>query len=206
MGIIVPDCITTDASATTFYGFVFSDITNEPDSPSNRLLPWSTVFIKSNTNPASPKDLSWSVVSRIETAMLLGAELNFSGNDISCAISTQGVFTVLLHVDSKGGIGIRYDPAGTMDPKYNVKGAWINMVVDPKYLWTDDFKKQTLGYVSNGSTNVLVHVIFSETANMLNVAIVHDATNTVTGTGAWALVSDRMGIHIVYVPFAHPWL
>ncbi|KAF9086162.1 hypothetical protein BGX29_001546, partial [Mortierella sp. GBA35] len=162
-------------------------MTYDPDNPSNRLLPWSTVFVKSNTNPASPTDLSWSVVSRIETAMLLEAEFNFSGNDISCAISTQGVFTVFLHIGSKAGIGIRYDPAGTMDPKYNVKGAWINMVVDPKYLWTDDFMQQALGYVSNGSTNVLVHVIFSEAANMLNVAMVHDATNTVTGTGAWAL-------------------
>ncbi|KAK3836903.1 MAG: hypothetical protein J3R72DRAFT_450044 [Linnemannia gamsii] len=183
--IITPDCITTDAGATTFYGIKYQSITPDPVKPSNTLLPASIVLFKSNTNPASPTDLSWSVVSRIDSTQLMGTGYWTSGTGISCAISPQGVFTAFIHDNEARGV--RYDPAGTMDPSYNVKGSWTNVVVDPKYLWTSDFELEALGYVLSGSTNVLVHVIFSKASNMLQVATVNDATNTLTGTGVWPL-------------------
>ncbi|KAH7050540.1 hypothetical protein BKA57DRAFT_458986 [Linnemannia elongata] len=191
MGVFDIGCLTTDPESTTFYGFAFANSYDCPqiDGCTNHVL------VKSNANPTSGSTLSWSLVSKISGRSLNMDLMSTENYHLSCAINTQGVFTTfgwVRDLSNNGGavpFGVRYDPAGTMDAKYNFKGsgAWMNMAVDKAYNWTETIVQHKLGYVNNGGTTDLVHAMISGDDNKIYIAKVDEATKTLTATGTWAL-------------------
>ncbi|KAF9083147.1 hypothetical protein BGX23_011743 [Mortierella sp. AD031] len=183
MGIISLNCLTTDPDSTTFYGL---SKTNTYDArgysyPDNSFV---TVLVKSNSSPVSPYNLTWSVVSRIGSRYLQGGMSTYN-EFFTCAINSQGVFTAF-----RDGYGIRYDPAGTMDPSFGFKGpgAWMNVSVDSAYNWTAG--TGVSGYVNNGATSVLLHSFYSSDSNTIRVATMDEATKRLLPAGVWPMPSS----------------
>ncbi|KAF9130123.1 hypothetical protein BG015_004046 [Linnemannia schmuckeri] len=181
-------CVTTDAAATTFYAFAY-DRSYDSVYPVNRKV-YEAILIKSNTNPASPDRLTWSVVSRIDSRSLAGDfdDVNDAA-EYSCTTNAQGVFTLLGRysgsLSSGTPFGVRYDPTATMDSKFNFKGpgGWMNITIHSNYNWPSSYKEQTLGYVNSGGNSVLVHAI--RTPSSFNIATLNEETKTLTGVASW---------------------
>ena len=80
MGVITLNCITTDPDSTTYYGFAYATSyaprSNYPDA----------VLVKSNPNPASPANLTWSVVSRINAQLMLGVYDTLYAPESECIV------------------------------------------------------------------------------------------------------------------------
>ncbi|KAG0280576.1 hypothetical protein BGZ96_001516 [Linnemannia gamsii] len=113
-------------------------------------------------------------------------------------MNAQGVFTMfgwnqdLYDNDSEvTPFGLRYDPAGKMDAKYDYKGpgAWMNMTVDRAHELTRSSTLHSLGYVNNE----LVHVLLNKAGNGINLAKVDEATKTLTSVGKWSMNSTIYG-------------
>ncbi|KAF9332124.1 hypothetical protein BGZ91_011829 [Linnemannia elongata] len=180
MGVLDIGCLTTDPDSTTFYGFAFANNYDCPpiDGCTNHVL------VKSNANPTSGSTLSWSLVSKISSRSLNMTFFFTEDVHLSCAINTQGVFTMFGWISDLSNsrravpFDVRYDPAGTMDARYNFKGsgAWMNMAVDKAYNWTETIVQHKLGYVNNGGTTDLVHAMISDDDNKIYIAKVDEAT------------------------------
>lgn len=185
-------CLTTDPDGTTYYSFSYTGTGSQPPRS-------EAILIKSNTNPASPANLTWSVVSMIDTVYLTYKDQFYFGEDYTCAVNAQGVFTVFGRYNGLTGPnavpkiprGFRYDPAGSMDPsfKFEGPGAWSNITFDPVYNWTGLYDQQVLGYVNNAGTSVLVHAYLSVNSTTVNIARVDEATKMLTSAGVWPLVN-----------------
>ncbi|KAG0063779.1 hypothetical protein BGZ89_009631 [Linnemannia elongata] len=180
-------CVTTDAASTTFYAFAH-DRSYDSVYPVNSQV-YEAILIKSNINPASPDSLTWSVVSRINSRSLTGGFDAINGAKYSCAINAQGVFTLLCRdsgeLASGSPFGVRYDPAATMDPKFNFKGpgGWMNITIHSNYNWPSSYNEQALGYVNSGGSIILVHAI--RTSSSFNIATLNEETKTLTGVASW---------------------
>ncbi|KAK3830442.1 MAG: hypothetical protein JOS17DRAFT_775270 [Linnemannia elongata] len=189
MGWLDLICVTTDPASTTFYGLAYAaDYSTNSDTK-------YVVLIRTNTNPISPGDLTWSIVSLIEGSKLAGYPYTANGSDYTCSSNAQGVFTMFGRAlsDSTSGLkkpyGIRYNPSGSMDDSFNYKrpGAWQNITVVGGYDWSGGFNRHSLGYVNNGATKVLVHASISSTNNTVNLATVNDSNMNLYGTGLWVM-------------------
>ncbi|KAH7050493.1 hypothetical protein BKA57DRAFT_491808 [Linnemannia elongata] len=185
MGWLDLICVTTDPASTTFYGLAYApDYSTDSDSK-------YVVLIRSNTNPISPDDLTWSIVSLIEGWKLAGYPYAPNGSEYTCSSNAQGVFTMFGRAlsDSTSSIkkpyGIRYNPSGSMDDSFNYRrpGAWQNITVAGGYDWSGGFNRHSLGYVNNAATKVLVHASISDTNNTINLATVDDSTMSLYGIG-----------------------
>ncbi|KAF9147806.1 hypothetical protein BG015_010499 [Linnemannia schmuckeri] len=189
MGWLDLICLTTDPASTTFYGLAYAaDYSTNSDSK-------YVVLIRTNTNPTSPEDLTWSIVSLFEAWKLAGYPYTTNGSDYTCTSNALGVFTMFGRAaqsdasDSKKAYGIRYDPTGSMDKSFNFKrpGAWMNITVEGEYNWSGSFNRHSLGYVNNGAANVLVHASISSTNNTVSLATVNDSTMTLSPTALWSM-------------------
>ncbi|KAK3830382.1 MAG: hypothetical protein J3R72DRAFT_516795 [Linnemannia gamsii] len=194
MGKISQPCLTSTPDASTLYGI---DITESYDNlPFNYRAGESFVIIKSNTNPTSPEDLTWSVWSR---AYLLDlGDVDFSGS-YSCAVTNEGVFTFFYRFISPHGF--RYDPNGKPDGSDtltgpNGRGVWTTIKFDPEYNWYGSFTTHMLEYVNTPNGPVLVHVI--QNGYQLNFAIYDETTKTLTNAGQWSFLSDQDSIGVTY--------
>ncbi|KAG0372841.1 hypothetical protein BGX24_012508 [Mortierella sp. AD032] len=122
MGKISQPCLTSTPDASTLYGI---DIIESYDNlPFNYRAGESFVIIKSNTNPTSPEDFTWSVWSR---AYLLDlSDVDFSGP-------------------------YSYDPNGKPDgsdtlTRPNGRGVWTTIKFDPEYNWYGSFNTHILDF------------------------------------------------------------
>ncbi|KAF8926752.1 hypothetical protein BGZ47_002561 [Haplosporangium gracile] len=183
-------------SATTFYAFTYDNTYDGVYPTYNNTF--EAILVKSNSNPASATNLTWSVVSRIDSRSLTGAYSSMLDvHNYACAVSTQGVFTLVGR--SKGTatfitpimpLGIRYDPTWTMDSKYNFKGpgGWMNISIDANYNWQATFLYQSLAYVNNsGGGSALVHAFMASGSTSVNIATMNEATKTLTAAAVWSL-------------------
>ncbi|KAK3808807.1 MAG: hypothetical protein JOS17DRAFT_545002, partial [Linnemannia elongata] len=195
MGVLDIKCLTTDPDSTAFYGFAYAD-----SYPCSYYYCNNNVLVKSNTNPTSGSTLTWSLVSKISSSNMTRTTSSIYNPKYSCAINAQGVFTMFgwtraSYSFPETSFGIRYDPAGTMDAKYNFQGsgAWMNITIDSAYNWTGASAQHTLGYVNNGLTTDLVHTAISPDENKIYVAKVNEATKSLTAAGTWALNKTMHG-------------
>ncbi|KAF8936753.1 hypothetical protein BGZ47_009358 [Haplosporangium gracile] len=194
MGVLDIICLTTDPDSTTFYGFAYAGIYDCNHDCSNNVL------VKSQANPVSGKNITWSLVSRIDSRNMTGIAAYVDSADFSCSVNAQGVFTMFGWTRySRNGpgrtYGLRYDPAGIMDAKYNFQGSgsWMDMAIDRAYDWTETGAQHKLGYVNNGVTTELVHSVLSIDSSKIYLAKVDEATKTLTAAGNWALNATEHG-------------
>ncbi|KAF9907037.1 hypothetical protein EC991_011341 [Linnemannia zychae] len=200
MGFLDFACLTADADATTFYGIAYAD----KYSADTHLGRWKyNVLVKSNSNPSSPSDLTWTVISIFDASKLTGYNSYTPYiNQQVCAISEQGVFTVFGYstgskTDSKDSdyYGFQYNPAAPQDPEFNVKGSgtWTGITIDPAHKTMGSSNKPALGYVNNGGSKVLVHALLTFGNNTISLATVNESTNTLTAFGFWELNDTEHG-------------
>jgi hypothetical protein len=192
MGVLDLLCVTTDPDATTFYAFAYA---SEYNCNISNSYCYNNVLIKSNTNPTDPKAITWTLVSRIDSKNMMGSVRYVYKTDFSCIMNAQGVFTMFgwnRDLDDNGSVvtpfGLRYDPAGKMDAKYNFKGpgAWMNLTVERVHDWTSPSAVHSLGYINNGE---VVHVLLNEDAKQINIAKLDESTQSLTSVGKWTMVS-----------------
>ncbi|KAG0018693.1 hypothetical protein BGZ81_010105 [Podila clonocystis] len=189
MNQIVFDCLVTDPEATTYYGLLlYRDIWNIE----------SKVFalLKSNANPSGPENLTWTVASKINFLSLAGQTSAINGTffpyQYSCAVSSKGVFVVLLS-DYPVPRMFQYDPNGKkMDDSFQHTGpgAWSNATIEVNY---PAFKVPSLNrgltYINAGAKETLVHsYIYSES---IYLGVFNEATSTLTHAATW-LFLDTM--------------
>ncbi|KAF9118576.1 hypothetical protein BGW39_001032 [Mortierella sp. 14UC] len=185
-------CLATTPDASTFYGFDYTPSTD--DTLSEYKEANSFVIIKSNANPTSPTNLSWTVWSRVYLDDL--PPMSLSGGT-SCAVSNEGVFTIFFRQSSSSynlskPYGFRYDPNGKPGSGSvagnNGRGAWIP-VKFRSYDWSVFYDIQLLEYV-NGPTGLqLVHC--HKDSYTVHCAIYNDATNTLEGAWTWSFMQSR---------------
>ncbi|KAK3830447.1 MAG: hypothetical protein JOS17DRAFT_746408 [Linnemannia elongata] len=189
MGVLDLLCVTTDPDATTFFGFAYAE-----DYNTTVVKPQYAVLVKSNTNPSSPGDLNWSVVSMFDGSKLNGYPGSVNAVDTSCTMNTLGVFTMIgqynstaSFVGTKVPFGIRYDPAGTMEPRfgYDGRGAWSNITVKEGFNWSGPFNRYALGYTNSGADAMLVHASLSDTNNAITMATLNESTLTLAPMAVW---------------------
>ncbi|KAG9069779.1 hypothetical protein KI688_009104 [Linnemannia hyalina] len=88
-GVLNILCVTTDPNAATFFGFAYAD-----DYSTITTNPQLAVRVRSNTNPSSEGDFTWSVVSKLDGSKLNGYPDAVNGVDYSRAINAELVVTV----------------------------------------------------------------------------------------------------------------
>jgi hypothetical protein len=195
MGVLDLLCVTTDLDATTFFGLAYAE-----DYSSTDVKPQYVVLVKSNTNPSSPTDLAWSVLSKFDGSKLKGYPGSVNGVDTSCTITARGVFTMVGRykatsspVDVMANFGIRYDPTALMDNRieFDGPGVWMNISIADGYHYSGDFTRRSLGYISNGA---LVHFSLSDTSNTITLATINETTLTLEPTTVWILVNHALTI------------
>lgn len=203
-------CLTTDLSATTFFGFAYAE-----DYDSTLLQPLYAVLVKSNVNPSpsTTENLDWFVVSKIDGSKLSGYPGSINGIDTSCAMNALGVFTMFGQYTSttpfastKLPFGIRYDPAGKMDPRvgYNGDGAWSNITVADGFTWSGPFNEYSLGYTNSSANAMLVHASLSDT-NTIALATLDESTMTLAPMAVWSMVSQPLYALINKRTFLYPY-
>ncbi|KAF9128238.1 hypothetical protein BGX30_014408 [Mortierella sp. GBA39] len=197
MGRLDVLCLTSTPDSSTFYGLdVAISFDNLPNSYRSST---SVVIYKSNSNPTSPANLTWSVVSRIPSS-----DLNVYGQgEHTCAVNANGVFTFIFQNYTSAASrtvpsGYRYDPFGLpgSDTLIGTKGSgtWRPFKVDPNYQWVTTAYttnpnqiNQALGYVSTPAGSYLVHCMLG--GSTLFIAS-HDETSndlTLSKVGTWTL-------------------
>ncbi|KAG0071909.1 hypothetical protein BGZ89_008979 [Linnemannia elongata] len=186
-------CLTSTPDPSTFYGL--DEASSFDDLPNSYREGSLLIIFKSNSNPISPTNLTWSVVSRIPTE-----DLNvFSHKEHTCIVNADGVFTFFFQNYTTDALdvpsGVRYDPFGLPDSDTLIgskgPGTWKPFKVDPNYQWGSlyDFvgASQALGYVSSPKGLYLVHCILRGTT--LQIAT-HEETSkvlTLSKVGTWYL-------------------
>lgn len=207
-------CVTTDVNATTFFGFAYAE-----DYNSTLLQPLYAVLVKSNANSSFTQGLRWSVVSKFDASKLSGYPGLINGVDTSCAMNALGVFTLFGQYTSttsfgstKLPFGIRYDPAGKMNPRvgYNGDGAWSNITVADGFTWSGPFNRYALGYTNSSANAMLVHASFSHTNDTIALATLNESTMTLAPMAVWSVVSqslyaliNKRTFHYSYTPLNH---
>ncbi|KAG9069771.1 hypothetical protein KI688_009096 [Linnemannia hyalina] len=173
----------------------------------NNAKPEHAILFRSNTNPASSTNITWTTISTFDSSKLAGYPNAAKGVDYSCAYNEQGVFTMFGRttggspsVTTMVPFGVRYDPNGSMDPGFNYQGtgAWMNITVEG-YTWLGGFTRFSLGYVKTGATKVLVHASISDTNNVVSLATVNDPTGILATTAAWTMNATLHGRKLLTV-------
>ncbi|OAQ23500.1 hypothetical protein K457DRAFT_142703 [Linnemannia elongata AG-77] len=197
MGLLDTVCIATNPGVTAFYGLAFA----QGYGPNN-VKPEYAILVRSNTNPESSTNITWTTISMFDSSKLAGYPNAAKGVDYSCAYNEQGVFTMFgraergsSSVTTKVPFGLRYDPNGSMDPSFNYQGtgAWMNLTVGEGHTWSGGFTRFSLGYVKTGATKVLVHASISDTNNVVSLATVNDSTGTLAVTALWTMNATTHG-------------
>ncbi|KAF9083150.1 hypothetical protein BGX23_011746 [Mortierella sp. AD031] len=164
MGKVDIKCFTSDSGLITLYefGFGFSSTNAHTTRKKDEM-----VLFKSQPNPFNMTDLKWSTVSTFPTSTELTSMVTRDYPEVACAINSAGVFTALAYSDARDDErstdtlqGIRYNPAGQMEPEYNVTGGgvWSTLDVEPSYNQTDRtmYLNQKLFYATEGGKETLL--------------------------------------------------
>lgn len=194
MGRLDFSCLTSTPDSSTFYGL---DTTNSfDDLPNSYRTGYSFVIFKSNSNPTSPANLTWSVVSRISVKYLKSV----GWGDYSCVVNADGVFTSFFRNYTASSLpvpsGFQYDPFGLpgSDTLIGEKGpgTWRPFKVDPSYQWLKPYGSsqlsQAIGYVSSPAGPYLLHCMLSESTIQFARQEETNGVLTLTKVGGWNLV------------------
>ncbi|OAQ23502.1 hypothetical protein K457DRAFT_36528 [Linnemannia elongata AG-77] len=197
MGVLDLVCVATDPDRTKFYGLAYADGYSFDSTKAKY-----AVLVNTNTRPTDPTQLAWSVVSVLDSSLLAGDPNPANNVDFSCTASAQGVFTLFGRAMSSSPsskdrmpYGIRYDPNGSMDARFNFTrpGGWMNITISGEYNWSGTFNRRYLGYVNSGTTKVLVHASISDKNDTINFATMNESTNSLTMTAKWAMNASIHG-------------
>lgn len=87
-----------------------------------------------------------------------------------------------------------------MDPSFelNGPGAWTNVTIVPGYGWTQGFMAHSVGDVSSGGSDVLVHASPPTNNNTIHIATLDEATKTLLPASVWTMESWDMSTTFCY--------
>ncbi|KAK3814980.1 MAG: hypothetical protein J3Q66DRAFT_388897 [Benniella sp.] len=199
MGILDPSCVAS-GPGNTVYAFALARAYG-----STALYREAQYYViaKSNANPTSFKEMTWSTVATISSNA-------FSMLDkvITCVVSDQGVVTIFGDTkydsrisDAYGYMVIRYDPSATPNGGTisTGPGGWMNITVSNTYtLARDPYGGTTLSsltslafYVKDtaaGGAQKLIHLTMrGSNRPTLQFGIVDEITKTLSHAANWTM-------------------
>ncbi|KAF9567292.1 hypothetical protein EC968_003272 [Mortierella alpina] len=195
-------CLTTDSGGTTFYGMIFAHDYAISKYPSRQTD--IVAVVKSNTSPASPLSMTWSLVSKIGLESLTGKVFRPSRKSL-CAINSKGVFSILMHFGTElpgstlpspsGPRLFQYDPRGkTMDASFNYKGvgSWSNVTIEAHDSITGRWFEPRMQYAYNGQVETLIFSVIGLGFDV-HLAVLNEATNTLAHAATWKMNTTLYG-------------
>ncbi|KAF9083152.1 hypothetical protein BGX23_011748 [Mortierella sp. AD031] len=185
MGILPLRCLTTDPAATTLYGLSYAYKSTDTTMPT-LLRSQHMVPFKSQPNPYSLRNISWSVVSTFPGSAYRSDMTDRWATGFTCAVNSAGLFSAFANY--KDGEyssaespleGLRYDPVGQMGPEYNVTGGgkWSSINVEKNYNRTATtlYKDQKLFYVGDGKgQEILMHAYIDPLSDHVRIGRVNE--------------------------------
>ncbi|KAK3814979.1 MAG: hypothetical protein J3Q66DRAFT_203245 [Benniella sp.] len=201
MGIIDPSCVAAGPENTVYAFALALTYGNSTMPPGSQHY----VIAKSNANPTSSKEMTWSIVATISSSA-------FSMLDkvITCVISDQGVVTVFGDTkydprlgisDAYGYMVIRYDPSATPNGGMasTGPGGWMNITVSNTYtLGRNSTMKWSLAFyvkdTAAGGAQKLIHLTSAHVnfPPVLQFGIVDETTKTLSHAANWTLTLGPM--------------
>ncbi|KAF9550506.1 hypothetical protein EC957_000180 [Mortierella hygrophila] len=184
----VPNCVTSDG--TTFYAHATFSLGS---GNTGRTI----VIAKSNTNPASFSDVTWSIYATVSEADM-GTYLQGMNilKAMLCSVDSQGVFTIIStstktsinSPETLGMGGYQYTPHA--DP--TTGGTWTTILMKDPYPWSS---LRSGGLVSvpagtAGGKDVLMHVFqTSSSEDSISVGVFDPFTKSFSLQSNWTLPS-----------------
>ncbi|KAF8931282.1 hypothetical protein EDD21DRAFT_447973 [Dissophora ornata] len=183
-------CVTSDG--TSLYGLT--------DTMFLGTYTGEVAVVKSNPNPKSLADVSWTVLSSIDMKdmyfscglLTLGTGTGWADSKYYCSVSAQGVFTLLC---DNTGLGpttapmVQYNPKGPKNTAVTSKGpgSWQNITVPAAYNWTGYHSNDILFYDDSVTSQRLWHVYHMPYANTIKIGYVDPASQTLVSAGTWSV-------------------
>ncbi|KAK3814771.1 MAG: hypothetical protein J3R72DRAFT_461662 [Linnemannia gamsii] len=183
-----PNCMTSDG--TTFYGHAVYSFTS---GSSERTI----VLAKSNANPASFSNVTWTLVATAKESDLGYLSGMNILKTILCNVNRQGVFTIIASSTKKSPTDPENFPQGGYQFAPNADGSsgggsWSKVSMTEPYPW-DTIGQTSLTSVpgANGGKDVLVHVFStSTTGDTISISIFDPVTKAFAIKSAWTLERD----------------
>ncbi|KAF9929808.1 hypothetical protein FBU30_001182 [Linnemannia zychae] len=188
-----PNCVTSDGS--TFYAH---DILFLTLGSSERTI----VLAKSNANPTSFDNVSWTVVATAkETDLGYLSGMNIL-KTILCHVDSKGVFTIIA-TTTKSSIndpenlppgGYQYTP----DPNNSGTGTWSKITFKEPYTWSGLSGGDLVTVPGTGGNDVLMHVFsVSSVGNAIGMGVFDPTTKAFEMKSNWTLVSPSNANYLV---------
>ncbi|KAF9126461.1 hypothetical protein BGW39_006606 [Mortierella sp. 14UC] len=179
-----PNCMTSDG--TRFYGHTTYSFTSGSEER-------TIVLAKSNVNPASFNDVTWTVVATAKESdfgYLSGMNILRS---ILCTVDKQGVFTIIASTMKKSSSDPENLPQGGYQFTPNADGSsggnWSKISMTEPYPWNVIGRASLTSVPSpNGGKDVVAHVFASSNiADIISVGILDPVSKTFTIKSNWTL-------------------
>jgi hypothetical protein len=199
MGILDPSCVAAGPGNTVYAFAKASAYGSTVQSPTAQHY----VIAKSNANPTSFNELTWSIVATISSNAFMLDKVS------ACVVSDQGVVTIFGDTKYDPRIGIvygftviRYDPSATPNGRMasTGPGGWMNITVSNTYTLARDSYGVPLTsltalafYVKDmaaGRGQKLIHLIMSNSNRpTLQFGIVDETAKTLSHAANWTMVT-----------------
>ncbi|KAF9083151.1 hypothetical protein BGX23_011747 [Mortierella sp. AD031] len=224
MGKIDIKCLTADPGLTTLYGFAYGFTSRKAQETG---IKDEMILFKSQENPSEVADIKWSAVSTFPTSTEMTGMITRQNADFACAVNSAGVFTAISNSywrnDEKFKDrmqGIRYNPAGQMEPEYKVTGdgVWSALEVASNFnqtrtLWdynqklfyvTEDDGKETLFHAHVDNPSVIRIGIVNETGGRSLLQHLTTYTNDTLKIGTLPTLTYSNNQLYAYSPGSNP--
>ncbi|KAF9911630.1 hypothetical protein EC991_002748 [Linnemannia zychae] len=181
-----PNCVTSDG--TTFYGHEVYTFTSGRDER-------TIVIAKSNSNPASFNDVTWTIVATANEADLGYLSGMNIMKTILCNVDKQGVFTIIASTTKKSPSDAENFPQGgyqyTPNADGSSGGSWSKITMTEPYPWSGIGRASLTNIPGlNGGKDVVAHVFsHSNIEDTVSVAILDPVSKSFAIKSNWTLSS-----------------
>ncbi|KAK3814983.1 MAG: hypothetical protein J3Q66DRAFT_432711 [Benniella sp.] len=179
MGILDPYCAATGPGNTLYVFALASTYGNSAQLPSGEYY----VIAKSNANPTSLTEMTWSIVATISSSAFRMLHYIIT----ACVVSDQGVVTIF---DYNYKV-IRYDPSATPNggTASTGPGGWMQINVSNTFTLSRRGHMKSLAFyvkdTAAGGAQKLVHLTLSTPT--LQFGIVDETTKTLSHAANWTI-------------------
>ncbi|KAF9431566.1 hypothetical protein BGZ76_000142 [Entomortierella beljakovae] len=160
MGKLVPFCFASEGRS--IYAIAIASNYSRGASEVKRL-----VLVKTNPNPVSLAEISWSVISTVETSVLY--DISNYKDQHYCIVDDLGVFTymdinVFMTPTNLGSGGVQYSPSLPPNNANNTgSGGWRNIDVTRPYPWDKKTYISSFFLIKDAAgNNVITHAVVED--------------------------------------------
>ncbi|KAK3814938.1 MAG: hypothetical protein J3Q66DRAFT_343429 [Benniella sp.] len=181
MPILTPLCAAAGPGNTVYTFALASNYGNYVQLPRGDYY----VIVKSNANPTSLTEMTWSIVAAISSSAL-----GMSRDVTSCAVSDQGVVTIFDYWNKV----IRYDPSATPNGGTisTGPGGWMNITVSSNTYSRIGIGWRSLAFyvkdtAAGGAQKLIQLIVRRSITPTLQFWIVDETTKTLSNAANWTM-------------------